>query len=295
MKSVLSLDDETPSALETSFKAATKLSRELPKDLEMENIPLEELSSLVEDIHVKTREASQNTNLDMREFLRINKALQRIQGELLNNTSKLTEINKSIKRDTKKLEGVENDPTYSDEQRQLYRGRLDDLNSKKQARLEILSQNRKDLQTQVARIKQTLEKVLDKNTSLAERICNLFDEQDIIIFSILTALSVTISTIVLTITGVFGGGAGTGGSQPKDEAVLKKWLGRLSDALRRLAAKAIEVLPAIVRSVVGAILSFLGKAVEFVAEHTWTLIVFVVELIGVWLIQRESRKQAGKR
>ena len=217
MKSVLSLDDETPSALETSFKAATKLSRELPKDLEMENIPLEELSSLVEDIHVKTREASQNTNLDMREFLRINKALQRIQGELLNNTSKLTEINKSIKRDTKKLEGVENDPTYSDEQRQLYRGRLDDdLNSKKQARLEILSQNRKDLQTQVARIKQTLEKVLDKNTSLAERICNLFDEQDIIIFSILTALSVTISTIVLTITGVFGGGGGTGGSPSKD-------------------------------------------------------------------------------
>ena len=217
MKSVLSLDDETPSALETSFKAATKLSRELPKDLEMESIPLEELSSLVEDIHVKTREASQNTNLDMREFLRINKALQRIQGELLNNTSKLTEINKSIKRDTKKLEGVENDPTYSDEQRQLYRGRLDDdLNSKKQARLEILSQNRKDLQTQVARIKQTLEKVLDKNTSLAERICNLFDEQDIIIFSILTALSVTISTIVLTITGVFGGGGGTGGSPSKD-------------------------------------------------------------------------------
>ena len=103
------------------------------------------------------------------------------------------------------MEEVENDPTYTDEQRQLYRDRLDDLNTEKQARLEILSQNRKDLQTQVARIKQTLEKVLDKNTSLAERICNLFDEQDIIIFSILTALSMTISTIVLAITGVFGG------------------------------------------------------------------------------------------
>ena len=49
------------------------------------------------------------------------KVLQSIQGELLNNTSKLTEINKRIKRDTKKLEEVENDPTYTDEQRQLYR------------------------------------------------------------------------------------------------------------------------------------------------------------------------------
>ena len=94
----------------------------------------------------------------MRELLGIDKALQNIQGELLNNTSKLTEINKRIKRDTKKLEKAENDPTYSDEQRQLYRDRLDHLNTEKQARLEILSQNRKDLQTQVARIKQTLEK-----------------------------------------------------------------------------------------------------------------------------------------
>ena len=127
----------------------------------------------------------------MREFLGTDIVLQSIQGDLLNNYSKLTEINKSIKRDTKKLQEVENDPTYSDEQRQLYRDRLDDLNTEKQARLEILSQNRKDLQTQVARIKQTLEKVLDKDTSLAERIRTLFREQGIIIFSILTALSMT--------------------------------------------------------------------------------------------------------
>ena len=120
----------------------------------------------------------------------------------------MTEINKSIKRDTKKLQEVENDSTYFTEQRQLYRDRLDDLNTKKQARLEILSQNRKDLQTQVARIKQTLEKVLDKDTSLAKRIRTLFRKQGITIFSILTALSMTISTIALAITGVFGGGNG---------------------------------------------------------------------------------------
>ena len=137
MKSVLSLD-KTPSALERSFKAATKLSRELSTDIEMESMLLERLLSLVEDIHVKTREVSQNTDLDMREFLGIDKALQSIQGELSNNTSKLTEINKRIKRDTKKLKEVEDGPTYSDEQRQLYKDILDDLNKEKQARLEIL-------------------------------------------------------------------------------------------------------------------------------------------------------------
>ena len=74
MKSVLSLD-ETPSALEIYFKSATKIKGELLTDLEMESIPLKELSSLAEDIHVKAREASQNTDLDMREFLGIDKAL----------------------------------------------------------------------------------------------------------------------------------------------------------------------------------------------------------------------------
>ena len=176
----------------------------------------------------------------------------------------------------------------------MYKDRLDDLNTEKQARLEILSQNRKDLQTQLARmIKQTLEKVLDKDASLTERICTLFHEHGITIISILAALSMTISTIVLAITGVFGGGwgggAGGSASPPKDEGVLKKWLNRLADALKRLAGKAVEVLPAIVRSVVGVILSFLGKVLGFVAEHTWALIVFAPGLIDEWLMQKVKK------
>ena len=89
MKNLLGID-ETLSALEWSFKTTT-----IPQltVIEMESIPLMELSYLAEDIHVKTREASQNTDLAIREFLGIDKALQTIQGELVNNTSKLTEIN----------------------------------------------------------------------------------------------------------------------------------------------------------------------------------------------------------
>ena len=201
MKNVLGLD-ETPSSFDRSIKAATKLKGELPAALMMESITLKDHSSLVEDIHVKTKEASQNTALDMREFLAIDKALQSIQGELLNNTAKLKEINARIERDTKKLKEVENDPTYNDEQRQLYKDRLDDLNTEKQARM------------------------------------------------------------------------------------VKKWLNRLADALKRLAGKAAEALPAIVESIVGAILSFFGKAIGFVAEHTWDLIVFVAGLVGWWLMQK---------
>ena len=42
-----------------------------------------------------------------------------MQGEQVNNTSKLTEINKRVQRNTKKLEEVKNDLGYTDEQRQL--------------------------------------------------------------------------------------------------------------------------------------------------------------------------------
>ena len=49
--------DKTPPVLKRSVKAAAKLKSELPTDLMMESIPLKDLSSLVEDIHIKTREA----------------------------------------------------------------------------------------------------------------------------------------------------------------------------------------------------------------------------------------------
>ena len=81
-------------------------------------------------------------------------------------------------------------------------------------------------------MRQTLEKVIAQNTSLAERSRTLFRKQGITMFSILTVFSMTISMMVLAITGVFGGGRGAGGSPPKDEGILKKWLDRLADVLK---------------------------------------------------------------
>ena len=108
---------------------------------------------------------------------------------------------------------MENDPTFSEEQRQLYEDRLDDLNTEKQARLEILSQNQKDLQTEVTRIKQNLGKVFDKNTSLAERIRALLSHyyHNLSTYCPFDDNSMTLSnsTIVLAITDVFEGGAGS--------------------------------------------------------------------------------------
>ena len=117
---------------------------------------------------------------------------------------------------------------------------------------------------------------------MAERIRTLFREQGITVFLILTALSVTISTIVLAITGIFGGDGRVGDSPPIEEG----WLGRLADAVKRLVGKVVEALAVIVGIVVDAILSFLKKTVGFVVEHTWALIVSVAGLVGWWLMQK---------
>ena len=91
-----------------------------------------------------------------------------------------------------------------------------------------------------------------------------------------------------SVIGDFGGGERTEVSPPKDGGSAEK-IDRLADALKRLAGKVTEVLPTVVGSIVGAILSFLRKAIGFVAEHTWALIVFVAGLVRLCLMQKNKK------
>ena len=59
--------------------------------------------------------------------------------------------------------------------------------------------------SQVRQIRDSLLRVLDKNTTLAERVRTLFREQGVTIVSILTAIGMAISTLVLALTGGGGG------------------------------------------------------------------------------------------
>ena len=116
------------------------------------------------------------------------------------------------------------------------------------------------------------------NTSLAEKLRTLFREQGITITAILTAIGMIISTIVVLLTG----GGGSRAAPPKNKLVewFKDKLKRLSDALKRLAGKAVAALPGIIGSVFGAVLNFLAKAAGFAATHVWTFLVFVVGLVA---------------
>ena len=65
-------------------------------DLEMNELTPQRLEEVIDEV---TRTIGTNTDLDMREFLGIDKALTRITGELKNNVSKLTEIDEHLKRE----------------------------------------------------------------------------------------------------------------------------------------------------------------------------------------------------
>ena len=66
-----------------------------PTDLEMNELTPQRLDEVIDEV---TRTIGTNTDLDMREFLGIDKALTRITGELKNNVSKLTEIDEHLER-----------------------------------------------------------------------------------------------------------------------------------------------------------------------------------------------------
>ena len=281
MKRILSIYD-------VSF--AKKLQEQLPTDLEMEDIPLLDLANLAEQVHIATREAATNTDLDMREFLGIDKALRRVQGEIINNTAKLSELDKNLARDREKLEEIKNDPLYSEELKNRIQERIDNAETERDARLEVLSMNKKELRSQISRIKETITKILDSDTSLAEKLRTLFREQGITLVAIITAIGMIISTIVVSLTGGGGAASSGGGPTPKDNNKLVEWfkdkLKRLSNALKRLAGKAVGALPGIIGSIFGAILNFLAKAVGFAAKYVWTFLVFIVGAVATWLYTR---------
>ena len=89
---------ETPASVRSRSRV---LSQEIPTELEMNDLSPERLEEVIAEV---TREMSTNTDLDMREFDGIDKALTRIKGELENNAGKLAEIDEHLEREKKKAE-----------------------------------------------------------------------------------------------------------------------------------------------------------------------------------------------
>ena len=174
---------------------------------------------------------------------------------------------------------------------------MDRLKEDHSDQLQQVSKNIKELQSQFERIRQTTEKVLDGDTTLGEKIKTIFKEKGITIIAIITAVGTIISTIVLAIKNALGisSGSGGGGKPPKDSNKVVTWIRNQLKALARLlgkrAGRLAAALPGLIGSIISGILNFLKKAVGFVAEHVWFLIVFIVGLVSSWIWRELSKKK----
>ena len=218
---------------------------------------------------------TQTEGLTLRELQGLDKASQRTRGELTNNLSKLTELDKDIARQKQKLQEAEDETS-----KRGIRSRLKNLEDERAARLEAASAN-KELRGQINRIKETINKVLKEDTTLRERLKTLFKEQGITIVSILTAIGMIIGVIVKAVIPTTGGGT-TPPKRPSKEGVkdwVKKQLHNLARLLANLAGKAAAALPGVIGSIVSRLQSVTGKVVNWFGNKLWALVVLVAGLL----------------
>ena len=138
--------------------------------------------------------------------------------------------------------------------------RIEDLNDELKVRQESIDLLKGRLKSRITSFKETIAKVLEKYTSLAEKIRTLFRKQGITIASILTAIGMAIGVLV---EALLPGGAvaapGGGEPPPKDEKGLKEWirnkLKALASLLGKLGLKAAEALPSIIGGIISWILN----------------------------------------
>ena len=172
--------------------------------------------------------------------------------------------------------------------------RIDALNDELATRQESIDLLKGRLKNQITSFKETIAKVLDKDTSLGEKIRTLFREQGTTIASILTAIGMAIGVLVEAL--LPGGGAATasgGGGEPppKDEKGLKGWirnkLKALAFLLGRLGIKAAEALPGIIGGIISWILNRAKDVVGWVSQNVWALVVGVGGLIYTYMVTRK--------
>ena len=200
-----------------------------------------------------------------------------------------------ITKERQKLEEFREYPgVYNDAMREDITKQIDALNDELATRQESIDLLKGRLKSQITSFKETIAKVLDKDTSLSEKIRTLFREQGITIASILTAIEMAIGVhfeALLLCWGVVAASGGGGEPPPKDDKGLKEWvrskLKVLASLLGRLGIKAAEALPGIIGGIISWILNRAKDVVGWVSQNLCALAVGIGGLIYMYMVTRK--------
>ena len=242
--------------------------------------------------------STQTSALTLRELEGLDKELRTISGSLRSAIAKSMAKQVDIDRENRKLEEMANDETYSDQQKEEVRSRLQRFQDEQKAINEQIRILKGRYSNQIYQIRESIMKFLDKETgTLGERIRTLFKEQGITIVSILTALGMTLGVLI---EALLGGPSTT--STPTSQSTttsdkkgeVREWiknkLKALSQLSGKLADKALASLPGIIRSIISWILNRAKEVIGWLSQNLWALITGVGVLIYTYFMTTTRRR-----
>ena len=179
-----------------------------------------------------------------------------------------------------------NDETYLDEQREEVRARDEQKAINAQIRiLKCLYSN------QIYQIRESVTKFLNKETETrGERIRTLFEEQGVIIVSILTAVGMAIGVLIEALLGGPTVSTTTTSGNTSGSGVDKKQIKTLSQLLGKLADKALASLPGIIGSIISWILNRAKEVIGWLSQNLWALVTGVGVLIYTYFMMKNEKK-----
>ena len=241
--------------------------------------------------------STQTGGLTLRELEGLDKELRTISGSLRSAIAKSIAKQVDIDRENRKLEEMANDETYSDEQREEVRARLQRFQDEQKAISDQIRILKGRYSNQIYQIRESIMKFLDKETgTLGERIRTLFKEQGITIVSILTALGMALGVLIEALLGSPSTSTPTSQSTTTSDKKggAKEWvrnkLKALSQLLGKLASKAGAALPGIIGSVVAWLLNRAKEVVGWLSNNLWALITGVGVLIYTYFMTKTRRR-----
>ena len=241
--------------------------------------------------------STQTGGLTLRELEGLDKELRTISGSLRSAIAKSVAKQVDVDRENRKLEEMANDETYSDEQKEEVRARLQRFQDEQKAINEQIFILKGRYSNQIYQIRESIMKFLDKETgTLGERIRTLFKEQGIMIVSILTAVGTAIGVLIEALLG--GPSASTPTSQSTTTSDKKggarEWIKNKLKALLqlpgKLADKALASLPGIIGSIISWILNRAKEVVGWLSQNMWALITGVGVLIYTYFMTKAGRR-----
>ena len=278
-----------------------KAAEELPSesditkadDIELQEI-LEKASCIISQINDVQTDTEDSFEHPLGELLGLDKQLRSIRGSLKVEVAEKVELEEHIAKEQRKLEDFREYPgVYDDAIREDITKRIDALNDELTTRQESIDLLKGRLKNQITSFKETIAKVLDKDTSLGEKTRTFFREQGITIASVLMAIGMAIGVLVEALLPGGGAAMASGGGEPppKDEKGLKGWirnkLKALASLLGRLGMKAAEALPGIIGGIISWILNRAKDVVGWVSQNLWALVVGIGGLIYMYMVTRQ--------